>query len=1050
MAGRKGADVESGKKKTGHTTILDKIDELPMNLKMLILANNNLLDNASFQVLRNADDAFTQIQAQGATGILAGTDTVLNATQKMLNGFANKGITTFKDKAGRNWDLASYSEMCARTVTSHAALQGEVDRQVELGEDLVKVSSIGTTCPICMPWQGVVLSISGKDTKYRSLESARAAGLFHPNCKHTIMMFIPDLDGEGKVDPTPVDKDSVSYKRNKLIEQQRSNERNIRYWKKRLAVAITDEDKALAQSKIKYWQNKNLLLCTQNDLRREYPREGIRVGVTGGKTGAPIGGHLKDYETFLKEVGGIEPKEVAPAVGGAKYGTKDYELWVRDSVKDFSELDIDRAATRGRGRTKTPTDLYRKYIGDTPTKDYESVSPYSKGTKEYRMGYIKWLQEQIDSIGTKYILRPTTPSEPTKMPKGEKKPETAVEFVRRKMKRPPTKVFSELGGKDKLGKSFGEWVMDERARIEKEEATPKVKPKFESTPLEDHSKVMAKMKEDLEKAKKAEMDAAIAKYKDETLSKILAPKEMSSEMKDLSGKIIHAEGFEKEKLKTLYEEAKKRDLDILKVYSKMHPGEAEFEIDWMKTKVLDSDKMSDEVKEHVKAKKAIWEGVKKEEDAKKKADKKRKKEIEKVKKFVADIDSLPKMTTLMDIQKTYDEVEKAKDDGDDVEAKHKQEILKIYTDAFKKKSSNDKFGELEKGSITLSELDREIAAKEKKAKSYAASSHKFDKKEEYMVRLNIDAYADARDRFKQLEADRVAAAIAAANKSARTAAISSKFKDALPCDQPIIDMVNIFAETKKNKYSNTINELANSWNVSPDEARNIASEKLQDCVENGNFGMRIRVDNFEKVLSAKDGGFKSLFEVGKSGGCSNKNMRASGEQSTMNLPDWEGNSDVKDRPIYGMVLPPFKNDGTDSDNVKEYYSDGPGSWYGDGITVIINKNAVINNATIACGDTLDYSGYLCATSASDPQFNGSSHGFQRNVKKNVDKFKKQGIEDLFSGNDEYLEMQIHGKAHHGVEIMEKVYFTESAWQKASQYKIIERLDELGIPYEKYK
>lgn len=221
-------DNVTGEKGT-HKTILDEMN-IPMNLKMQVLATNGLLDNASFQVLRKANDAYQQVMAQAATGLLAGTDTRIQASQKMLNGFAAKGITSFVDKSGRNWDLSSYAEMCARTVSSHAALQGHIDRQIEVGEDLVKVSSIGTTCPICARWQGVVLSISGNSPKYHSVEEAKASGLFHPNCKHTLVMHVPELDGEGKIEPAPVGSSKAS-ERYGLIEKQRANERHIRYWK---------------------------------------------------------------------------------------------------------------------------------------------------------------------------------------------------------------------------------------------------------------------------------------------------------------------------------------------------------------------------------------------------------------------------------------------------------------------------------------------------------------------------------------------------------------------------------------------------------------------------------------------------------------------------------------------------------------------------------------------------------------------------------------------------------------------------------------------------
>ena len=39
---------------------------------------------------------------------------------------------SFVDKAGRKWELASYVEMATRTGNVHAALQGHIDRQLEL------------------------------------------------------------------------------------------------------------------------------------------------------------------------------------------------------------------------------------------------------------------------------------------------------------------------------------------------------------------------------------------------------------------------------------------------------------------------------------------------------------------------------------------------------------------------------------------------------------------------------------------------------------------------------------------------------------------------------------------------------------------------------------------------------------------------------------------------------------------------------------------------------------------------------------------------------
>lgn len=388
--------VEDAIEKMSYEQLLEEAP-IPMNLKQLVKATNGLLDNASSKILRNANDVYQRIMANGTTGLLAGVDTRIQATQKMLNEYAAKGITSFVDKAGRNWNLSSYAEMCARTVSSHAALQGHIERQNEVGEDLVKVSTIGTTCPICQRWQGVVLSISGNNPKYHSLDEAKAAGLFHPNCKHTLGMYIPELDDgtdhEGKVEPTPLDMNSQSSKRNKLIEKQRANERKIRYWKKRKALAITPEEQKKCNEKIKAWQYKNLIHCEKNGLRRQYAREGVRTGNPNGPMGTFIGGSLKEYEEVFKNVVGEDPKKVFKYMP-ENFKTGDSIFEISGDVSDmFLTQSAKEKALEAISWVKTASDL-KKYLGD---KGYE-MEIASKALKEKADEEIPSVKKQIDYV----------------------------------------------------------------------------------------------------------------------------------------------------------------------------------------------------------------------------------------------------------------------------------------------------------------------------------------------------------------------------------------------------------------------------------------------------------------------------------------------------------------------------------------------------------------------------------------------------------------------------------------------------------------------------
>lgn len=243
---------------------------IPEHLQRMVLEVNNIIDGTSFQILRNVNDTYRQVIAEASSGVLTGVDTRLQASQDALNRLAAKGITGFVDKAGRQWDLASYIEMATRTTTARAALQGHIDRQLELDNDLIKISSISTTCPVCDPWQGKVLSITGKTPDYPTLEQAKAAGAFHPNCKHTIMAYFPEIDDYSRRE---VDNNPERYK---ATQQQRAGERQIRKWKRMEAVAMSPSETAYAQAKIRFWQGKQRALVKAYDLKRNYAREGIR------------------------------------------------------------------------------------------------------------------------------------------------------------------------------------------------------------------------------------------------------------------------------------------------------------------------------------------------------------------------------------------------------------------------------------------------------------------------------------------------------------------------------------------------------------------------------------------------------------------------------------------------------------------------------------------------------------------------------------------------------------------------------------------------------
>jgi hypothetical protein len=144
---------------------------------------------------RQVNDIYRELALENVRGTVVGYDTWKQTARRYRDQLAERGVTGFKDRTGRMWNMRTYTEMHARTVCMEAHLQGTANRLVEQGHDLIKVSTHRGSCPLCEPWQGKVLSITGKTKGYPTLEEAKAAKLFHPRCRHAYGLYI-DLDKE--------------------------------------------------------------------------------------------------------------------------------------------------------------------------------------------------------------------------------------------------------------------------------------------------------------------------------------------------------------------------------------------------------------------------------------------------------------------------------------------------------------------------------------------------------------------------------------------------------------------------------------------------------------------------------------------------------------------------------------------------------------------------------------------------------------------------------------------------------------------------------------
>lgn len=236
-------------------------------INVLVKALVTTLRGTHLQVLRWPLDVYREVITKtAAVPVLMGTKARLAAAQTAWDELLSRGITGFVDKRGRRWQLASYVEMATRTVAAQSAIEAHNDRLNAAGVDLRQISDAPQECLKCRPWEGKVLATSGPPGKRTierrslvademltihiagTLDEAIAAGLFHPNCRHTAEGYMP-----GATKPVTNTEDPEG---DKARQQLRQLERNVRTAKLQAAAAITPEGKKAAEQKVRAIQKQ--------------------------------------------------------------------------------------------------------------------------------------------------------------------------------------------------------------------------------------------------------------------------------------------------------------------------------------------------------------------------------------------------------------------------------------------------------------------------------------------------------------------------------------------------------------------------------------------------------------------------------------------------------------------------------------------------------------------------------------------------------------------------------------------------------------------------
>lgn len=254
----------------------------------LIKTVNNDLKVANASALRMTNDQYRQIIHKSAMFVSNGVLTEKQATAQAVKEIKEKKLTTLAvDEASKNFlagglncivykdgrrvNIASYAQMAIRTASLRAQLMAEGNLRAQKGLSLVQVTSHGGSCKYCSGWENKVLvddvySGGKPDGKHKLLSEAMAQGFLHPNCRHGVTTYFPELEDDyedeedtetSDTEAGNIEKDGISEEeKEEVVKQLNYIIRNIKRYKRLERGSLNNDNVSKYHLKRKQWTNE--------------------------------------------------------------------------------------------------------------------------------------------------------------------------------------------------------------------------------------------------------------------------------------------------------------------------------------------------------------------------------------------------------------------------------------------------------------------------------------------------------------------------------------------------------------------------------------------------------------------------------------------------------------------------------------------------------------------------------------------------------------------------------------------------------------------------
>lgn len=217
--------------------------------KWQVLRNTELAGTSQGSILRKtAEQRREQAEIADKQGVLdilnsntasvvSGAESRTKAVRTTIHEMAEKGIPAFVDKSGREWSPEAYVNMDIRATVKNTALEAQFSTMDSLGQDVFEVSSHPGSRPKCRPWQGKLISRSGRTTEITDINGRKHKviplsqtsfgepdGLFGINCGHRPRGVSDGLFRKSEVEYDDEEDKALYHK----VCKQRELERKVR------------------------------------------------------------------------------------------------------------------------------------------------------------------------------------------------------------------------------------------------------------------------------------------------------------------------------------------------------------------------------------------------------------------------------------------------------------------------------------------------------------------------------------------------------------------------------------------------------------------------------------------------------------------------------------------------------------------------------------------------------------------------------------------------------------------------------------------------------